>query len=279
MNETETYLFDLQGYLVVPQVLTEAEVALCNEAIDHHADQINERVGDLSLSSDSSTLQGITGRGDLGGLLGWDPPWRDPFRSMLCHPRLVPYLHAILGKGYRLDHNAGLISMRKGTEGHTFHGSSGPGFDPNQYYIWQNGRMHNGLTVVAWQLADVNPGDGGLIVIPGSHKGNVSCPTPIRKWEAHHDIVKHVTCKAGDVVIFTEAVTHGTIPWTADHDRRSVLFRMSPANVAYARGYGPWPEHMLAGMTPAQRAVVEPPYHPRLDRPSLDDEGNVAGGS
>ena len=77
------------------------------------------------------------------------------------------------------------------------------------------------------------------------------------------------------MVIFTEAVTHGTLPWTADHDRRSVLFRMSPGNLAYAPGYNPWPEEMLAGLTPEQRAVLEPPYHSRLNRPELGDDGKL----
>lgn len=277
MNDTERYLFDLQGLLVVEGVLSRAEVAMANEAIDRHADGIVERVGEASLSSDSKTMQGETGRGDLGGLLSWEKPWCDPFRAMLAHPQITPYLNQLLGKGWRLDHNAGLISMRKGAEGHLLHGSSGPAFDRHQYYIFKDGQMHNGLTVVAWQLADVNPGDGGLALIPGSHKGNYACPQPIRKWEAHQDVVKQVTCKAGDVVIFTEAVTHGTIPWSADHDRRSVLFRMSPGNLAYAKGYNPWPESMLEGLTPQQRAVLEPPYHQRLQRPVLDDDGTLAG--
>ncbi|MFP6644825.1 MAG: phytanoyl-CoA dioxygenase family protein [Candidatus Latescibacterota bacterium] len=277
MNDTEKYLFDLQGFLVVEGVLSKAEVAAANEAIDRHADGIVERVGEASLSSDSKTMQGETGRGDLGGLLSWEKPWCDPFRAMLAHPQITPYLNQLLGKGWRLDHNAGLISMRKGAEGHLLHGSSGPAFDRHQYYIFKDGQMHNGLTVVAWQLADVNPGDGGLALIPGSHKGNYACPQPIRKWEAHQDVVKQVTCKAGDVVIFTEAVTHGTIPWSADHDRRSVLFRMSPGNLAYAKGYNPWPESMLEGLTPQQRAVLEPPYHQRLQRPVLDDDGTLAG--
>jgi ectoine hydroxylase-related dioxygenase (phytanoyl-CoA dioxygenase family) len=277
MNDTERYLFDLQGFLVVEGVLSKAEVAAANEAIDRHADGIVERVGEASLSSDSKTMQGETGRGDLGGLLSWEKPWCDPFRAMLAHPQITPYLNQLLGKGWRLDHNAGLISMRKGAEGHLLHGSSGPAFDRHQYYIFKDGQMHNGLTVVAWQLTDVNPGDGGLALIPGSHKGNYACPQPIRKWEAHQDVVKQVTCKAGDVVIFTEAVTHGTIPWSADHDRRSVLFRMSPGNLAYAKGYNPWPESMLEGLTPQQRAVLEPPYHQRLQRPVLDDDGTLAG--
>ena len=277
MNDTQKYLFDLQGFLVVEGVLSKAEVAAANEAIDRHADGIIERVGEASLSSDSKTMQGETGRGDLGGLLSWEKPWCDPFRAMLAHPQITPYLNQLLGKGWRLDHNAGLISMRKGAEGHLLHGSSGPAFDRHQYYIFKDGQMHNGLTVVAWQLADVNPGDGGLALIPGSHKGNYACPQPVRKWEAHQDVVKQVTCKAGDVVIFTEAVTHGTIPWSADHDRRSVLFRMSPGNLAYAKGYNPWPESMLEGLTPQQRAVLEPPYHQRLQRPVLDDDGTLAG--
>ena len=277
MNDTQKYLFDLQGFLVVEGVLSKAEVAAANDAIDRHADGIVERVGGVSLSSDSKTMQGETGRGDLGGLLSWKNPWCDPFRAMLAHPQITPYLNQLLGKGWRLDHNAGLISMRKGAEGHLLHGSSGPAFDRHQYYIFKDGQMHNGLTVVAWQLADVNPGDGGLALIPGSHKGNYACPQPVRKWEAHQDVVKQVTCKAGDVVIFTEAVTHGTIPWSADHDRRSVLFRMSPGNLAYAKGYNPWPESMLEGLTPQQRAVLEPPYHQRLQRPVLDDDGTLAG--
>jgi|TARA_B100000809_G_scaffold2807_1_gene3200 hypothetical protein len=275
MNDTEKYLFDLQGFLVVEGVLSTAQVAAANAAIDHHADGIVERVGEASLSSDSPTLKGQTGRGDMGGLLSWEKPWCDPFRDMLAHPRVTPYLNCILGQGWRLDHNAGLISMRKGAEGHLLHGSSGPGFDRHQYYIFQHGQMHNGLTVVAWQLADVNPGDGGLALIPGTHKGNYACPPPIRKWQAHQEIVKQVTCKAGDVVIFTEAVTHGTIPWTAQHDRRSVLFRMSPGNLAYATGYNPWPKKMLEDLTPEQRAILEPPYHQRLQRPVFDDEGNL----
>ena len=127
--------------------------------------------------------------------------------------------------------------MRKGAEGHLLHGSSGPGFDPSQYYIYQNGQMHNGLTVLSFQLTDVNPGDGGLCLIPGSHKGNFSCPESVKRYEQYQEFVKPITCKAGDAVIFTEAVTHGTIPWQASHQRRSILIRYSPGNLAYADGY------------------------------------------
>ena len=55
--------------------------------------------------------------------------------------------------------------MEKGSEGHTLHGSSGPGFDPSQYYLWKDGQMHNSLVVVSFNLVDHAPGDGGFAVV------------------------------------------------------------------------------------------------------------------
>ncbi|HCK09435.1 MAG TPA: hypothetical protein DHW45_06135, partial [Candidatus Latescibacteria bacterium] len=75
MTDDEKYLFDINGYLLVRGVLSEQEVAACNEAIDHHQHLIRERTGKLSLSGNSEALNGITGRGDLGGLLAWEKPW------------------------------------------------------------------------------------------------------------------------------------------------------------------------------------------------------------
>jgi len=57
MNEDEKYLFDLSGYILVPQVLDPDTIARCNEAIDHHADKIRERTGDLSLSGESASAR------------------------------------------------------------------------------------------------------------------------------------------------------------------------------------------------------------------------------
>ena len=36
--------------------------------------------------------------------------------------------------------------------------------------------MHNGLIVVSFALTDCPPGAGGLAVVPGTHKGNLSWP-------------------------------------------------------------------------------------------------------
>ena len=211
MDVNDQYIFDTNGFLHLKGVLSPEEVARCNAAIDHHrGEATNNKHGNYDTAS---PLSGATGRTDLGNFIGWEPPWRDPFRELMVHPRVVGVLNHILGKGFRLDHGMGLIMMERGAEGLALHGSSGPGFDPHQYYVVKEGSIHCGLTVVAWQFADVNPGDGGLALIPGSHKGNFACPPGIRSGEEHTDVVKQVTCKAGDCVIFTEATTHGTLPY------------------------------------------------------------------
>ena len=71
MTEEEKYLFDLCGYIVVRNALSPEDIALANEAIDRHAENIRERTGELSLSGGSQALKGSTGRGDLGGAFAY----------------------------------------------------------------------------------------------------------------------------------------------------------------------------------------------------------------
>ena len=107
-----------------------------------------------------------------------------------------------------MDHGPTLITQHKGSPSGRLHGQSGPGFSPASYYIWKDGRMHNGLVVVSFQLVDCPAGAGGLAVVPGSHKGNVSMPSHMRDPGSptlmSAQLVKQAECKAGDVVIFTE---------------------------------------------------------------------------
>ena len=84
--------------------------------------------------------------------------------------------------------------------------------------------------------------------------------------------------KAGDVLLFSEGTVHGALPWTAEHERRVVLYRFSPSTVAYGRSYYPsWPEKILKCnyLSDPQRAVLEPPFANRLDRKVQDDDGNI----
>ena len=185
MTDSEKYLFDVHGYLLIEGALSPAEVGAANAVIDHYSDQISIRPNDLANSSE--TLRGTTGRGDLGGMLTWEKPHCDVFREMIAHPKIAPYLEELLGTGFRLE-GLSIITMDEGAEGFWFHEGGEP-LDRSRAFLYRNGRMYCGMTNVAVQLADVGPGDGGFACLPGSHKANYPCPDDIRLYHVHQDSV------------------------------------------------------------------------------------------
>ena len=265
MTEDEIYLFDLNGYIVIEQLLSHDEVARCNEAIDQqvvdgHA-HWHERVENESLSGSSETMAGTSHRQELrGNVLTWDRPRCDLFREMIAHPRVLPYFHEILGERYRLDAGPSVMGTRPGAEGHTLHNGGGEMKDIVHCYFFKNGRIFSGMIVLEVLLADEGPDDGGLAVIPGSHKANLPCPRDIKLWKTHREHVRKIPGRAGDAVIFTEALTHGALPWSADHDRRIVLSRFNPRCMVYHKiTREATDQDALREMTDAQRSAVAIP--------------------
>ncbi len=43
---------------------------------------------------------GVTGRFDMGGMLGWPSPECDFFREVMTAPKIVPVLNELLGTGH-----------------------------------------------------------------------------------------------------------------------------------------------------------------------------------
>ena len=269
MDEYEKYFFDLNGYLVVENALSSEELSKLNEAIDKNPDRIKTRSAEQSLAKGSTALVGKHGRGDLGGMLTWPKPWCQPFRDLLDHPSIVPHLLEVLRDGLRLDHLYGIVTQA-GAEGHTLHGG-GTADDFTHFYQFHNGRMRCGLTVVSWALTEVGPDYGGFMCIPGSHKSNYVTPPGVSRLEKDIGVTKQIEAPAGSAIIFTEALTHGTMPWKAAHDRRSILYKYSPGPLTYGERYVPeGVDEVIDAFTPTQRAMLEPPY--RSQRPSLVDQ-------
>ena len=92
--------------------------------------------------------------------------------------------------------------------------------------------------VIFFYLADVYPGDGGLLIVPGSHRANFDRPEGLYNGGTITDKIPpgvvNVTPKAGDVVLFSELTTHGVSPWKpVDRERRMVNYRYK----VHARGW------------------------------------------
>lgn len=264
MTADEKYLFDVHGFVVIKDLLSNDEVVAANLAVDAHADQIQLRPNDLSL--DSKSLQGNEGRGDLGGMLSWDPPHCDPFRQMIAHPKSHRFLKELCGPGYRLE-GFSMITMNKGAEGFWFHEGGEP-HDRSRGYLYRNGRMFAGMTNIAVQLTNVGPGDGGFACVPGSHRANFPCPDDIRLYETHKDRFVQVAARAGDGILFCECLMHGAFPWVAEHQRRSVVIRYN--NGTQSEGVmGTWtPPAFYDELTEDQKAVISQPRYRGEDKGS-----------
>ncbi len=233
LTAQQRYFFDLNGYVVLDDVLPRRDVEHLAAMV--HAQRLLPPGADI----------GSQRFGDE--FLRWDAGFRD----LLDHPAVLPVLRELVGDHVRLDHAYG-IRMSPRTSGLGLH-SGGTPFDPSQYYLHRGGRMYNGLTTVTWSLVDSEPGHGGFGCIPGSHKADEHLPPEIPA-----DWVKEVPLRAGSVLIFTEALTHCTIPWTAPYERQAVLFKYAPGHLAWGLWKEP-PRALLRSLTGQQRRLFQPP--------------------
>jgi Phytanoyl-CoA dioxygenase (PhyH) len=238
MNDLERYLFDLQGFIIVENALNSEQIAALQALL-------NQQIS-LQKNQEAAFWR-------FDGLL----PWGEPFRNIIDNPRITPYLSELLGENFRLDHDyTHIIRQGKGPIGSHLHGGATP-YDPCQYYLFKNSKMYNGLTVVTYELNDVNPGDGGFGCVPGSHKSNFPFPQQWRDLAVSHSCVQAVTVKAGSAIIFTEALTHGTLPWRGSGERRTLFYKYSPHPSAWSRYYynpDDYPE-----LTPSQLQILKTP--------------------
>ncbi|MET7878890.1 phytanoyl-CoA dioxygenase family protein [Micromonospora profundi] len=254
MNEHERYFFDVNGYIVIKGILSPEMVRLLNTALDDNSDRSTTG---FSLAAGAATLNG-TRRQDFEDFFAWPEPAGDTFRRLVALPAAVRYLLEILGEGFRYDTVRATV-MTTGTEGFKLHG--GGGSEDTLYYSFVNGKIRNGLVNISYSLTDVEAGDGGFACLPGSHKANLPCPVEVSRLDVGSHYVQNIPVKAGDAILFTEALVHGTLPWKAPNERRTVFARYSPGPLQFRRDPLPKGYETFAPLlTPLQKAILEPPY-------------------
>lgn len=242
MNEQERYLFDLQGFLAIANILSPEHLQQLNQILDH-------QIAAHQPSPTSPPPNSLR----FANLLSWG----SAYRALINHPRLIPYLSVILGPNVRLDHDyAHIIYQGLGPIGATLHGGGTP-HDPSQFYQVREGQIQSGLVAVAYNLTDVHPGEGGFACIPGSHKSNFPLPPEWRDLQQPCPWVQAVPAPAGSVILFSEALTHGTLPWRGSHPRRTLFFKFSPQHLAWMRRY--YNPEDYPDLTKEQRSRLSPP--------------------
>lgn len=232
LTEQERYRFDLDGFVVRRGVLDRRELQALERAVD-----------DLGVPAPGPDLASQRFRGHLAAA--------QVFRDLLDHDAVLGVLVDLCGPAVRLDHAYGLV-MAGGTSGLGLHGGGTP-HDPSQFYAVHDGRLRNGLVAVMWALVDHPVDRGGFCCIPGSHKANFALPSPVDPtWVVQPPLA------AGDVLIFTEALTHGTSPWRGRHQRRALFHKYSPGHLAWGAEYPGFAE-LAPLLTERQRRLIQSP--------------------
>ena len=269
MTEVERYLFDLNGYLVLPGVLSGQEIDEINAVMDKVLPDwhIKAGSGHIITGFDEETAREENTdptKNCVGLYSGRLLDWGAPIRKLVGHDKVLPYLIEMIGPTLRLDHQYAILMRAKpASPGHRMHNAGTP-YEPVHSYHFRDGRFFSALTTVSYALTDVPPDGGGFCVIPGSHKSSIPPPLHFRDVTNPAECIVHVPLRRGDAVIFTEALTHGALPWISDKDgeRRALLFKYCP-------GYMQWETRLQApegnyGWEEHQKYLLRPPYHQNL---------------
>ena len=262
MTETEKYLFDLRGYLVVKNALTPAQVADLSDRLEGHRSE-----GQRLFGSDRTRYpEGESGAFSAKSLIEWGGAYVD----LIDLPAIAPYLATLLGRNYRLDHDYIKIDNAANAHKLYLHGGGqgaggatdlvGPTDGGQCYYRYNNGKFYNGLVAVGFELDTVPRGAGGFACVPGSHKVNFELPSDWKISETQADLpdcVARVEAEAGDAILFTEACAHGTVPWEGDGERRTIFYKYCPHAVAWSPCY--YNADRYGDLSDRQRGLLMPP--------------------
>lgn len=258
--EMQKYLFDLNGFIVLENVLSPEEVA-----------QLNGLIEDQNLPTPGAFERfgsAPTGSGFLN--------WGSPFCNLLDHASIMPILRFRLGDCFRLDRLYGMY-MREGMPRGSLHadyGASAPhsGATPGESYTPLETELINGFMVVTWNLAPAGPEYGGFCCIPGSHKSKYMLPKQVAEAPEKFSQVIMPEAGAGSVILFTESLTHGTAAWTGKHERRALLYKYCVSQMAWTADRVDMPNEVE--LTHRQQILFNSPADPHRHFPSLFESPN-----
>ena len=195
VTEEQKFIFDLKGYLLIPEVLKSAEIKSLKEQIE-------------TIRTDPESLP-VHERRFPGGVAS----------MLIDYPAVMDILNEIIGE-VRME-SSWFTYRNVEDKGPTPHGG-GRNTNPNFSYQCHNGKIYSALTRVVFELNEVRIGDGGTLFMPGSHKSNFSMPGKHRCVES--PLLETYNCPPGSVIIFTENLCHSGDIWKNPDRPRIAVF-------------------------------------------------------
>ncbi len=259
-HDIQDYFFDLNGYIVLKNAVDPQHLRELNEAFDSFPQ-------DLAYEGWWGNCQRLDNNKHAGLEMQNIVEGGEPFERLIDHPSWVNSVHKYCGEeGSYVD---GLFidecfaSVRRTGGFFPFHSGGYQGALRGAYH-YANGQFRCGQCNILLALTDVGAGDGGTLVIPGSHKSNFVHPTLTGSWDdqvkrGHNNIpgAVEVHLKAGDAILFVDGICHGASARTNPGERRVVIYRYGVSWGNTRNGFR-YSDELLARVTPAQRKILQP---------------------
>lgn len=272
VTERQIYFFDLLGYIIIRGALSAAEVKACNEAVDAIPRlQPGEWYGAIHAhtygTKDGTNYQQIYEAGEA-------------FEKLIDHPAWIEHIKTFVGGQNNFDAHHGplfidetFVNLRDPGEAIGMHSGGDCCTKRNQYRVFNKQFMVGQVNSLV-ALYDIGPGDGATMIVPASHKQHFQHPdlvkTVMRQGGNSGDECEgaiEVHLKAGDALIFTDTLMHGSAKRINPGQRRIAVQRYGPSWGFFRHGYRPSQE-LLARLTPERRKIVWP-HEPLLRQPNL----------
>lgn len=196
---------ELEGYAVLPDVLTAAQVAAIGQELDRLP----------TTATDYSPHQ----RGCA------DVQWTDSPNAIdaIANPAVVDFLQCLFGDEL-ICTSCGLAVSDPGHPGIAVHTDAQP-YGSKIFGLQASSPV---LARVLYYLDDLTPERSPFKVIPRSHLSLHHDANPYNRY-LRHPAERMVTCSAGSAVIINQKVFHGNYPNHSDTPRRMLAVAYRPA--------------------------------------------------
>lgn len=266
------YLFDLNGYIILKDAVGRGDLEEMNQWVDDHWSYATSPrrsrgrdsgtwIGNVEThtysDADGCNFQNIIEGGPV-------------FRRLINHPAWIGHCRRWINPTNGISIHENLLNVR-GQSGYI--GIHCGGAAPISYLTFRQentGEWMVGQVNVICALRDIGPGDGATTVVPGSHKSAMRHPMLVGVQQVYRSDaaagdqigMEELHLGAGDVLMLTDAITHGSAARTNEGFRRITLYRYSPRLLRSRFHYVPSPE-LLEQLDDEQREIVQP-IPPRL---------------
>ena len=230
MTEMERFIFECWGYLIIPDVLTEAETDEALEAAKRvHGSKPAEKFRQIGKGFETEPA----------------------LENLIDHPAVLPKVRALLGDRFVLQ-AAFCTVMPAGT---THSGWHQDGSGSYEYRTVANPVPLLQLRA-SYNLTDQSElGMGNMALIPGSHRSTVLLPQSVRKQAAAAPIQHIIRARRGSVLLFHNGVWHSPMPSQLPYDRYNMHYIYSPPWLRRSDREATDPA-FLARTTPRRRALM-----------------------